>query len=199
MLQYGKRRKGTGWKNGMETSEIIIGNVCSLCAMVTDSISATRKKTNEMLGIQIISQFFYGAGSIILKGYSSTAQNVVAVLRNLAAIKQVKSKFIGWGLVVLSVVLGVAFNNRGVLGWLPIVANLQYSIVIFLCKDNGVALKLSYLVSLLMYAVFCYVILNYVGVAANLIVAVTTTVSLIRGKAGSGRDAAEDGSEKEKE
>ena len=36
---------------------------------------------------------------------------------------------------------------------------------------------------LLLYAVFCYVILNYVGVASNLIVAVTTTISLIKGKA----------------
>ena len=170
----------------MEMSEIIIGNACSLCAMVTDSISATRKKTNEMLGIQIISQVFYGVGTIILKGYSSTAQNVVAILRNLAAMKQVKSKLVGWGLVTLSVVLGVAFNNRGLLGWLPIIANLQYSIVIFVFRDNGVALKLSYLVSLLLYAVFCYVILNYVGVASNLIVAVTTTISLIKGKARSG-------------
>ena len=180
----------------MEMSEIIIGNACSLCAMVTDSISATRKKTNEMLGIQIISQVFYGVGTIILKGYSSTAQNVVAILRNLAAMKQVKSKLVGWGLVTLSVVLGVAFNNRGLLGWLPIIANLQYSIVIFVCRDNGVALKLSYLVSLLLYAVFCYVILNYVGVAGNLIVAITTTISLIRGKAGGG---SEDGDGEEKE
>lgn len=179
----------------MGMNELIIGNVCSLCAMVTDSVSATRKKTNEMLGIQIISQFFYGAGTIILKGYSSTAQNVVAILRNLAAMKQVKSKLVGWGLVTLSVVLGVAFNNRGLLGWLPIIANLQYSIVIFLFQGNGVALKLSYLVSLLMYAVFCFVILNYVGVAGNLIVAVTTTVSLLRGKAGGDRGEADGGSE----
>ena len=184
-------------KNGMGVNEIIIGNVCSLCAMVTDSISATRKKTNEMLGIQIISQFFYGAGSIILKGYSSTAQNVVAVLRNLAAMKQIKSKFVGWGLVALSVVLGVAFNNRGLWGWLPIVANLQYSIAIFMCRDNGAALKLSYLVSLLMYAVFCWVILNYVGVVSNLVVAVTTTVSLIRGKTGRGSSGGDDGDSRE--
>ena len=184
----------------MGVNEIIIGNVCSLCAMVTDSISATRKKTSEMLGIQIISQFFYGAGSIILKGYSSTAQNVVAVLRNLAAMKQIKSKLVGWGLVALSVVLGVAFNNRGLWGWLPIVANLQYSIAIFMCRDNGAALKLSYLVSLLMYAVFCYVILNYVGVAANLIVAVTTTISLIRGRTSGeeGGDGEEENREKER-
>ncbi len=76
----------------MELREIIIGNVCSLCAMVTDAISGTRKKHRQILAVQILSQFFYAAGSILLKGYSSTAQNAVAVLRNLAAMKEIKNK-----------------------------------------------------------------------------------------------------------
>jgi hypothetical protein len=40
-------------------NEIIIGNICSLSAMVTDSLSGTRKKHSEILAVQIISQFFY--------------------------------------------------------------------------------------------------------------------------------------------
>ena len=86
-------------------NEIIIGNVCSVFAMISDSISGTRKNRAQMLGIQIISQFFYAAGSFILKGYSSVAQNVVAVLRNLAGIKNVKSKAVEWVLILLGVVL----------------------------------------------------------------------------------------------
>ena len=75
----------------META-VIIGNLFSLCAMISDSVSGTRKKHREIMGIQILSQFFYGASSIALKGYSSTAQNAVAVFRNLAAMKNVKSR-----------------------------------------------------------------------------------------------------------
>ena len=182
----------------MTEISIIIGNLLSLCAMISDSISGTRKKHREIMAVQIVSQFFYGASSIVLKGYSSTAQNAVAVFRNLAAMKNIKSKVLEWTLILAGVVLGIVFNNRGLLGWLPIVANFQYSIVIFICKDNNFALKLSYLISLLMYAVFCYVILNYVGVAANLIVAVTTTVSLLRRKAGSGSDDGDGEKEEEK-
>ena len=62
-------------------NDIIIGNICSLCAMITDSISGTRRKHSEIMGIQIISQFFYAAGYTVLKGYSGVAQNIVAVLR----------------------------------------------------------------------------------------------------------------------
>ena len=55
--------------------------------MISDSISGTRKKHSQIMAVQIVSQFFYAASSIMLKGYSSTAQNVVAVFRNFAAMK----------------------------------------------------------------------------------------------------------------
>ena len=161
-------------------NEIIIGNICSLGAMITDSISSIRKKHSEILAVQIISQVFYGAGSIILKGYSSTAQNVVAVFRNLAAIKGVKHKVVEWILISLGVILGIIWNNRGVLGWLPVLANLEYSVAMFRFRGNGRTLKISFLINMLMYCVFSFVIMNYVGAAANLVVTATTFTSLIR-------------------
>lgn len=166
----------------MQLRDIIIGNICSICAMITDSISGTRKKHNEIMVIQIISQVFYGAGSIILKGYSGTAQNIVAILRNLAAMKNVKSKVIEWILILLGVALGIWFNNRGIWGWLPIVANFEYSFAVFKFKNNEKALKICFIINMLMFSVFSIIIQNYVGIVSNLVVAVTTAVSLIKGK-----------------
>ncbi len=177
----------------MIDQEVIVGNVCSLCAMVTDSVSSTRKKNSEILGIQILSQFFYGAGTIILKAYSSTAQNAVAVLRNLAAMKQIKSRAVEWILILLGVALGILFNNRGLLGWMPIVANLEYSVAVFQFKNNERGLKTAFFANSLMYSVFSLLIRNYVGAAANFFVAVTTAVSLIREGKGGRREPGEDG------
>lgn len=129
-----------------------------------------------------MSQFFYGASSIALKGYSSTAQNVVAVFRNYAAMKNVKSKALEWGLVLAGVVLGIVFNNRGLLGWLPIIANLEYSISVFKHKDNEKALKMAFIINMVMYAVFSLAIMNYVGTVSCTVIAVTTAISLIRAK-----------------
>ena len=120
----------------MLQNAVIIGNAFSLCAMISDSISGTRKKHSEIMAVQTVSQFFYAASSIALKGYSSTAQNAVAVVRNLAAMKNVKSKVLEWILILAGVVLGIVFNNRGLLGWLPIIANLEYSIAVFKLKEN---------------------------------------------------------------
>lgn len=148
--------------------------------MVSDSVSGTRKKHSEILAVQMLSQVFYGVGTIILKGYSSTVQNAVAILRNLAAMKQIKSKAVEWTLILLGVVLGIVFNNRGLLGWLPVVANLEYSVAVFRFKDQERKLKYAFILNMLMYVVFSFAIMNYVGVAANIVVAVTTAISLIR-------------------
>jgi ABC-type taurine transport system ATPase subunit len=164
----------------MIQTSVIIGNILSLCAMISDSISGTRKKHSEIMAVQIVSQFFYGTSSIVLKGYSSTVQNVVAVFRNFAAMKNVKSKVLEWVLIMAGVVLGVLFNNRGLLGWLPVIANLEYSISVFKLRDNEKALKLAFIINMIMYAVFSAVIMNYVGVLSCSIIAVTTAISLIR-------------------
>ena len=165
----------------IETS-IIVGNVFSLCAMASDSFSGTRKEHKQIMAVQIVSQFFYAASSIALKGYSSTAQNAVAIFRNFAAMKNVKSKVLEWSLILAGVVLGIVFNNRGLLGWLPIIANLEYSIAVFKLKENEKALKLAFIINMVMYAVFSFVIKNYVGTVSCTVIAVTTAVSLIRTK-----------------
>ena len=164
----------------MSPLEIVLGNLCSVGAMITDSVSGTRNTRERIMLWQIGSQIFYGAGAFILKGYSAMVQNVVAVFRNFAAMKNVKSKVLEWTLVLAGVVFGVIFNNRGLLGYLPIVANFQYSVSIFRFKDNERALKISFFITSVMFSIFSVVISNYVGIVSNAVVAVTTLLSLIK-------------------
>ena len=115
----------------------------------------------------------------MLKGYSSTVQNAVAILRNLAAMKGIKQKWIEWLLILLGVVLGVTFNNRGLIGWLPIVANLEYSTAMFCLKENARGLKIAFVLNSIMFCVFNVFILNYVGAAANLVVSIVTFAAFL--------------------
>lgn len=164
----------------MSRTAIILGNIFSLCAMITDSISGTRKKHSEIMAFQIASQAFYTAASIVLQAYSSTVQNIVAIFRNFAAMKNVKSKVLEWILILAGVVLGIVFNNRGLLGWLPIIANFEYSIAVFKLKDNEKTLKMAFIINMVLYAVFSFVIMNYVGTLSCTVISVTTAISLIK-------------------
>ncbi len=67
-----------------------------------------QKKHRDIMAVQILSQFFCGASSIALKGYSSTAQNAA----------------------------------------------------VFRLKGNEKAMKLAFILNMLMYAVFSAVILD---------------------------------------
>jgi len=166
----------------MNAISVIIGNICSLLAMVTDSISSTRKTAKGVLHVQNISQLIYCIGTILLKGYSGAAQNVVSILRNFAAIRKIESKLVQWILVLLGVVLGIAFNNLGWVGYLPIIANLQYTLAVFKYKDNGHALKISFAICVGLFIVFNVAILNFVGACSNLVVLCTTLVMLFKKK-----------------
>ena len=164
----------------MNVTAVILGNICSLLAMVTDSISASRKTARGVLLVQNVSQLIYGIGSILLKGYSGAVQNLVSILRNLVAIRNISSAFLEWTLVVLGVVLGIAFNNLGLMGLMPVIANLQYTLAVFRFRDNERALKFSFWIAVGLFTLFNVAIYNVVGVVSNLVVFVTTAVALFR-------------------
>lgn len=159
---------------------IIIGNILSLFATVSDSVSSTKKTFKSILLVQTVSQVFYTASSIVLKGYSAAVQNGVNFFRNLFAIHGKRNKLIEWFFILIAVVLGVYFNNRGFVGLLPVIANFVYSIAVFRFQNNGRALKTCFLFTVSMFTVFNLVILNFIGFAANCVLLTTTVISLIR-------------------
>ena len=167
----------------MNIVSIIFGNICSLLAMATDSISSTRKTPKSVLWVQNASQLFYCIGAIILKGYSGAVQNVVSILRNLVVIREINSRFLEWTLLILGVFLGLFFNNLGWVGLLPVIANLQYTIAVFKFHDNERAIKVSFMLGAVMFSVFSLAIWNIVGLFTNLVVGVTTAVYLIKTRA----------------
>ena len=162
--------------------DIIIGNICSLLAMGTDSLSSTRKTARDVLLVQCLSQLIYCVGAIILRGYSAAVQNAVSILRNVAAIRGKTHALLQWTLVALGVVLGLLFNNLGLAGLLPVVANLEYSLAVFRFQDNERALKIAFLISVALYGIFNLFILNFVGFLTNSAVAVMTAINLIKKK-----------------
>ena len=164
----------------MNNLDLIIGNLCTLLAMGSNAISSTRKTVKGVLAMQNVSQVIYCFSAIVLKGYSAAVQNAVSFFRNLAAIWNIRSKALEWVLIAAAAVLGVAFNNRGLMGLLPVVGNLQYTLAIFRFKGQERILKTSFLLSVVSFVIFNFVIQNYVGVVCDSVVIITTAIVLIR-------------------
>ena len=162
--------------------DLILGNLFSVLAMITDSISSSRKTAKGVLMVQTVSQFFYAVGTVILKGYSGAVQNAVSVFRNLEAMREKPNKIMKWVWVALGVILGICFNNLGAIGWLPVIGNLIYSLAVFYFKNNERALKIVFACIVVTFGIFNFVIRNYVGVGANIFIFVSTIIFLIRDK-----------------
>ena len=160
---------------------IILGNVFSLCASISDTLSSSRKTARGVLLVQILSQVFYLASTLALKGYSAAVQNAVSIFRNLAAISKKENKLVEWILVILGVVLGLVFNNRGFMGLLPVVANLEYTLAVFRFKDNERALKIAFAICIALFMVFNVALLNFVGAITNAMVLVMTILFVVKG------------------
>ena len=160
---------------------LIVGNLCTLLAMGANALSSTQKTSKNVLRVQNLSQACYFASGIALGGYSAAVQNVVSILRNVAAIRNIQSKTVEWILTAAGVVLGIVFNNRGLMGLLPVLGNLQYTLAIFRVKDNERLLKTSFLLSTVTYVIYNVVIMNYVGVACDSFVCITTAIVLLKG------------------
>ena len=150
--------------------------------MVTDSISSTRKTAKGVLAMQCVSQAIYCISGIVLKGYSAAVQSVVSILRNLAAIAEREEKWLQYALIAAGVVMGLYFNNRGLFGWLPVIANLEYSIAVFKFKDNDRALKIAFAINIVLFMIFNAVVMNIVGVCTAGVVLVTTLSAVFKKK-----------------
>jgi len=160
--------------------EIILGNITSILACVSESYSTTRKTNKEALLVQCISQLFYGAGYIILKGYSGLVQNIVSLARNLFAAFGKSNKIIEWTLILAAAVFGIIFNNRGLLGLLPVAGNLLYSIAVFKFKDSNKNLKIAFGISSATYVIYNAAVLNFVGAATSLVIVISVVINLIK-------------------
>ena len=159
--------------------DIIIGNLCSLLATVSDIFASSRKKVRDFLLAQCIGQAFYALCSIVLKGYSAAVQNGICILRNVAAAYNITGKAVEWCFVVLAVALGLVFNNLGWLGILPVAANLIYALAVVLTRDKEMVLKTAFLINVVCYIIFNLALSNVIGAVANIVLFVSTLMFMI--------------------
>lgn len=162
--------------------DVIVGNICSILAMLADSFSSTRKTRKDIMLAQCLSCFFYFMAGIALKGYSAAVQNAVGIIRNLTAIPEKSHKWLEYLLVFLAVFLGIYFNNRGWLGLLPVIANLEYSIAVFKFKNDQRKLKIAFAINMLLFAIFDIFIYNFVGCISSTVVFITTMIAVFKEK-----------------
>lgn len=152
-----------------EQLAIILGNLISGLGMLVLFISTFLKDKRRMLAIQSFNHACSVVAGLMLKGYSGVVQDLISLARNVSVLRGHNGRLLRYFFIGSGLVLGVAFNNRGWLGLLPIIASTEYTVVVVKQGATERTLKWAIVASTLCWAVYSLLLYNVVNAAANVI------------------------------
>ena len=115
---------------------LIIGNIFSLLSALCIAVSVVKKSKKDFMFWQIGDTVFGIVVNIALFAYAALVISVICLIRNILSYKDKLTKNITYILLILGVVIGLYANNRGIIGWLPIIASASYTICIYATKNE---------------------------------------------------------------
>ncbi|MBQ6216527.1 MAG: YgjV family protein [Erysipelotrichaceae bacterium] len=144
-------------------NDVLIANILTIIGQGFTFYSSTRKEKRAILWFQIVAMLFMSTGSLILKGYSANVMDAIAITRNLMSIYSFSFPGQTYVFIAIAVIFGSLFNNIGILGYLPILANVVQSIVVLNKKTTARQLQFMFAFVSLCWAVYNFVIKAYAG------------------------------------
>lgn len=161
----------------MTTAELI-GNGISLIAMVVMFISALRRDKRKILIDQTINYGLFFAADIVLRGYSGAVQDALSGLRHILVLRGKQSRALNAAFIAAFVTIGLLVNDKGIVGLLPIVASVEYTLVVMRPNVSTTAIKLSMAFCMLLWAIYAFTLHNYVNVVSNTITMISSLYAL---------------------
>lgn len=156
---------------------LLFGNIVALIASLVMVYTGFIKSKQKILYAQSVQIGLLVVSNLVLGGYTGAAINAVGIVRNILCFYNkfgIKEKIF---ITILSAVLTVAFNNLGVIGYLPLIAIVVYTWLITI-KDV-VKFKLLIIFTLILWAIYDFTVRSYTACAFDLFSIVTTVISII--------------------
>ena len=150
-------------------NEVLIANILMIIGEGILFVASSRKSKKEILLFQIASMVIMAAASYLLKGYGAIVMDVIGITRNLLSIKNIASRFLTYAFISAAIIFGIMFNSNGLLGYLPIVANVSQSLIIINRKSTAKQVRIICAFSSLCWGIYNFAIKGYAGVVTNLI------------------------------
>lgn len=161
--------------------DLIIGNIFSLFSAICIAISVIKKSKKDLMYWQIGDTFFGIIANIALSAYAALVISVICFIRNILSYKDKLTINITYILLILSVVIGLYANNRGVIGWLPIIASASYTICVYVTK-NEQQMRWALVFNLMLWFVHNAYVQAYPSAIANIVLCFWTALNIFKNK-----------------
>lgn len=160
---------------------IIVGEILSLLAALSLAYSTFSNKKDKMILWQAINAVFYGFSNLFLGGYSAVVTNVLTLSRNILSVKDKLNKSSTVIICLLMTIVGISVNNRELLGLLPVLASVSYTICVYVLK-SAQQMRIALVINLLQWTIFDFLVKSYPMFIMDMIIIVVTLVNIIRYK-----------------
>lgn len=164
----------------MNTRLIVLYNILGFIGSGGIFLSTIVSKKDNIMKVQTAGTVMLLAADILAKGYSGAVQDFIGIIRNITVIKDIHKKWLNALFIISGLALGVAANNQGPAGFLPIFANFQFSCLVLWKKADEVIIKLSVCVANICWAIFNLYLMNYANAAVNFAICISAAVFVIR-------------------
>lgn len=167
------------------TLNLIIGNCISFVAAYFTARSSLARDTWHIYMYQVIQCLLLAVASVFFNSYAGIVSLLACALRNyFAATGRLDGRK---ALLCLLLVLipGILVNNRGIVGWIVICANVLYTAGMYAAKKE-LAIKCNIIVNLVLWIIYEILVVDIPSVIADGIGLGAAVVSVIRLKADAG-------------
>lgn len=140
---------------------IVIANIIDLIAACIQVASGTIKDRTKILLCQILQLGIQTVSMFLLGAIPGAISNILSCIRNYLCYKEVFTAPIKILLIALSFLLTAAFNNQGLLGYLPFAVCTIY--VLFMDIKDPFKFKLLVTLTFIPWIFYFLVIRSYTG------------------------------------
>ena len=157
---------------------VLIANAIALIASLLMVYTGYIKKKEKILFFQTIQIGLSVISNLILGGITGAIINALGLIRNILCYKEKLNKIAQIILIILSILLGVYFNNLALIGLLPIISNVVY--IVFMNIKDVIKFKYLIIFTMTMWLIYDIYIMSYTSAVFDLGNIIANIISIIQ-------------------
>lgn len=159
---------------------IIIANIVALIASIIMVSIGLIKKKKRIIYYQTIQIGLFVVSNILLGAATGIIINSISCVRNILCYKNKLDKKNKIIIIILSVVTSLLFNNKGIIGLLPLISSVVY--IFYMNIKDVVKFKYILIFTLLLWFVYDFYIMSYTSALFDLISAISAGIGIYQVK-----------------
>lgn len=162
-------------------NNVLITNFFSVIGAILLGISTFSKKRNKMLFIQTGDCIFNSLACLFSWSYAGFTTNIISGIRNILNIKGKMTKWLLIFITVLILVIWIISNQSRIIGLLPPIASVQYTLWSSTTK-SAQRTRIWLVINIIMWLIHDIFMKIYPSAVMDFIIIIITTVNIFRWK-----------------